>query len=325
MPRIRDIIAKGEGKTRSRPTMASRTPKPTKSQTRTQPAGPREVVDPRWLFRALGLTVVAAMVCAYFAVCLLVYQGGWQLMLHPSAKVDATPSVPFEPVRFDAATTGIPRLTGWWIPAVSPTPTTPTLLYLHDGNGSLAADVRKLTLLHRAPVNLFAFDYRGYGQSGKPHPTEARMAEDAAAALDYLVSTRHIPASTIVPLGEGLGAVFATTLARDHTELPAFIIDNPDPDAFSRTIESSKAHLLPMSLLVQERFDLATPLASSHKPKLLIADSPFGEDQSRLHSNQNLFRTVPDPKMSVTFEHPNSEDAYVQAIVRFLDEYLPAH
>jgi pimeloyl-ACP methyl ester carboxylesterase len=283
------------------------------------------VVDPRWLLRALGLTIVAALICAYLAVCLLVYQGGWQLMLHPSANVDKTPSMPFEAVHFDAATTGTPRLTGWWIPAVSPAPATPTILYLHDSDGSLSTTVRKLTLLHRAPVNLFAFDYRGYGQSAKPHPTETRMAEDAAAALEYLVSTRHIPASTIVPLGEGLGGVFATTLARDHTDLPAFILDNPDPDAFSRTIESSKAHLLPMSLLVQERFDLATPLAASHKPKLLIADSPFGEDQSRLHSNQNLFRTVPDPKMSVSFEHAHAEDAYVQSIVRFMDEYVTTH
>jgi pimeloyl-ACP methyl ester carboxylesterase len=308
--------------------MASRKPQRPTATSRYPPRPAEdapEVVDPRWLLKALGATILAALVCAYLAVCLLVYQGGWQLLLHPVAKVDATPSVAFEPVRFDAASTGTPRLTGWWIPAISPTPTTPTILYLHGADGSLSKTVRELELLHRAPVNVFAFDYRGYGQSAKPHPTEARMAEDAAAALDYLVSTRHIPASTIVPLGEGLGAVFAATLARDHTDLPAFIIDNPDPVAFSRAIDSSKAHLLPMSLLVQEHFDLATPLTASHKPKLLIADTPFGWESRRLQANQALFRSVPDPKMTVSFQNPHAEDAYVQSLTRFLDEYVPSH
>ena len=286
------------------------------------PDAPKNV-DPRWLAKALGLTLLAAMMCAYSAVCLLVYQGGWQLMLHPTHSSGAGPSSAFSALSFDAAETGTPRLSAWWIPADSPTPTTPTILYLHDGTGDLPDYTRVLNLLHTANVNVFAFDYRGYGQSAGPHPTEARMAEDAAAALDYLTDTRHIPAATIVPYGQGLGAVLAARLANAHAELPALIVDSPDPNAFHEATDAGRASFLPMRLLVQEHFDLPAALKSSTKPKLLLADSPFNFGAAQRASNQTFFKTVADPKMTVTFDHSGSDAEYLHSIRRFLDEYLP--
>ena len=287
------------------------------------PNAPPEVVHPLWLVKALGATVLAAIVCAYAAVCLLVYQGGWQLMLHPGHAITSTPTAGFQALRFDAAETGTPRLAAWWIPAESSTASTPTILFLHDGSGDLSDAARLLDLLHTANVNVFAFDYRGYGQSAGPHPTEARMAEDAAAALDYLTNTRHIPAATIVPYGQGLGAVLAAQLADSHTELPALIVDTPHPDAFRDATDAGKARLLPMRLLVQEHFDLAAALKGSAKPKLLLADDPFGAAGAQSAANEALFRTVADPKMTVTFGHTGANAEYIQAVDRFLDEYLP--
>ena len=289
------------------------------------PAAMPDTVDPRWLLRALALAVLAAAILGYLSVCLLVYQGGWQLLLAPSARIDQTPSAPFQALRFDAAETGSPRLAAWWIPAASPLPNTPTLLFLHDGSGSLSAAVRTLNLLHGAPVNIFAFDYRGYGQSAGPHPTEARMLEDANAALDYLVNTRHLPAASIVPYGQGLGAVLAARLSAQHSELPAFILDMPDPGAFDRATSTGKARLLPMRQLVQEHFDLAAALAGSTKPKLLFADSPFSSEAASLRANEAFFRTVPNPKITVAFDHIGSDQAFVAALTRFVDEYLPPH
>ena len=316
--------------------MASRNPNRGKSSQPTQPDftrypprpavdpnAPPEVVNPLWLAKALGLTLLAAVLCAYAAVCLLVYQGGWQLLLRPAHAITTTPTAAFTPIRFDATETGTPRLAAWWIPAESPNPATPTILYLHDGAGDLSDAARALDLLHTANVNIFAFDYRGYGQSAGPHPTEARMAEDAAAALDYLTNTRHIPASTIVPYGQGLGAALAAQLADAHAELPALIVDNPEPNAFHDATDAGRARLLPMRFLVQEHFDVAAALKASSKPKLLVADSPFGYEAARVSANQALFRTIPDPKMTVTFSHPGSNAEYVQSVNRFLDEYLP--
>ena len=280
-----------------------------------------EVVDPRWLLKALGLTIAAAAILAYLSLCLLIYQGSWQLMLHPSAKIDATPASTFQSVRFDAATTGTPRLSGWWIPADSST--TRTILFLHDGAGSLSSNADELNLLRTAGVNLFAIDYLGFGQSEGPHPTEARMGEDTAAALDYLVNTRHIPATQIIPYGVGLGAVLATNLATGHPEIPAVILDNPDPMAFTRATSDRKSSFLPMRSLMQEHFDIATVIKTLKTPKLLLADSPEGFDPDRIVANHVLFRAAPDPKMAVTFNHQGPQGAtYTQSVNRFLDEYL---
>src|ERR1039458_7757632 len=109
-------------------------------------SAPPEIVDPVWLIKALALSLAAALICGYATVCLLYYQGEWQLILHPSRIVDRTPastSLLYTNVPFDAAETGQPRLTAWWIPAQSPTQPGAafTVLYLHDGSGSLADTV----------------------------------------------------------------------------------------------------------------------------------------------------------------------------------------
>lgn len=290
-------------------------------QNQPSPEAPLEVVDPRWLLKALGLTILAGAVCSYLALCLLLYQGSWQLMLHPSATINALPSVPFQAIRFDAAATGTPRLAGWWIPAE--TPTTQTILFLHDGSGSLSNAVPKINLLHSTGVNVFAIDYRGFGQSDPTHPNEVRMAEDSAAALDYLVNTRHIPNRQIAAYGEGLGCSLAAHLASSQ-RLAAIIVDNPNPDAYTRAFSGKKSQLLPMHLIVRERFDIRTELMSPTPPKLLFANSPLPGGGDRTATNQAMFRAVSGAKMTVTFGPGDSGAAYVQSITRFLDEYVPA-
>ena len=280
-----------------------------------------EIIDPRWLLKALCLSVGGAALLGYLTLCLLIYQGSWQLFLTPLPNVSATPSIPFQSIRFDAAETGTPRLTGWWIPAESSS-TTRTILFLHGGNGSLSNSIPELELLHQANVNIFAFDYRGFGLSEGPHPSEARMREDASAALNYLTGTRHIPEKQIVPCGEGLGAVLAAGMVNSYPTLAAVILDDPDPGAYLRVTSTTRSRLMPMGLLMQQRFDLASPLSKLTRPSLLLADGPFGSDPERVRTNQALFRSAPEPRMIVTFSDNHSAGAYVQSIIRFLDEYV---
>ncbi len=289
-----------------------------------------EVVDPRWLLKVLGLVIAVAAVMAYLSLCFLLYQGAWQLFLHPSSKVDRTPaalSLPFEAVRFDAGTTGRPRISAWWIPAIASD--APTLLYLHDGKGSLADTVDQLARLHQAGTNLLALDYRGFGTSQPTHPNQARMTEDANAALDYLTDTRHLAPPTIIPYGVGLGAALATSLAVSHPDLPALILDNPDPDAAARILQDNRSRLMPVRLLLRDRFDLETPLRTFHRPKLLLVGG-LGDVAPRLDLRTGtFFRSLPDPKYILTLpprltpgqtpSEPN-QDPYTEAIRRFLDE-----
>jgi uncharacterized protein len=297
-----------------------------------------EVVDPVWLLKALGLTAIAAVFCAWLALCLLYYQGSWQLVLRPSKTIDKTPAalnIPFEEVHFGASETGQPLLTGWWIPASAtsaagalesrPKHAGDTILYLHDGTGSLSSAVPTLGLLHSTGINIFAVDYRGFGQSdASSHPTSETMAADASAALSYLTATRHLAPDRVVPYGAGLGASLAVGLAKNHGELPAVILDNPDPDPTLTAIGAHPSRIVPIRLLYHEHFEIAGPLASLPTPKLLISGGPNARASERQAARlQPLFRSAASPAMSVVLPGAEYQAGYTEALSRFLDQDLP--
>ena len=304
--------------------MANRKPTRPRPPLRPPPSAiQHEIVDPRWLLKAFGLSVAVAAVLGYLSICWLVHQGAWQYLLHPTHNLSGSPAVPFDGIRFDAAADGKPRLAGWWIPADQSSSLTTTVLVLHDGSGTLPDELPALDLLHQAGLNVFAFDYRGFGQSDPAHPSEARMREDADAALDYLENTRHLSSTAIVIYGDGLGAALAASLAAGRPELPALILDNPDPAAFERVATDRKTALVPMRLLDPERFDLGTPLAAAAQPKLLLAPATSAT-LGRATATQDAYRQARSPKLVVTLS-PADAAGRLAALRRFLDEYLPHH
>jgi pimeloyl-ACP methyl ester carboxylesterase len=174
-------------------------------------------------------------------------------------------------------------------------------------------------------LNVFAIDYRGFGASDTSvHPSDTRMTEDSAAAFDYLTSTRHIPARSLIPYGAGLGAYVAVELAHAHPELPAIILDNPDPDPASTAAAWHPSHVIPVRLLFGKSFEIAGPLATLATPKLLIAGGPAAVPATHdVNQLQTLFKQAASPRFTVTFPPGNSEGAYQAVLSRFLDQYLP--
>lgn len=235
---------------------------------RTPPPGWQDPLAPRqplisggWLLRAVLVVVALAAVSAYLTLCLLFYQGQWQIVFHPSRTVSATPAevgVKYDDVQFDYTGTGAPQLTGWWIPGDPGAEA--TVLFLHGGSGSLSDAVPQLKILHSLGANVFAFDYRGFGRSVEVHPSEQHVYEDADAAWMYLTDTRHLAPKSIVMYGSGLGATIAAEAALRHRESPALIIENPAPPALSLIEADSRTSLLPAKWLFRDRFEIAPKL-----------------------------------------------------------------
>jgi hypothetical protein len=292
------------------------------------------VVDPVWLLKALAVCFAAALLCGYATLCLLVYQGEWQLILHPSRVLNDTPAqagLAYSDVRFDAAETGQPRLTGWWIPAAPQGGLQPkyagfTVLYLHGGSGSLSSTIPALARLHAAGINIVAIDYRGFGASdASAHPSQESMSHDASAALQYLTGTRHVPAGNILAYGTGLGASLAANLAQSHPDIAAVVLDNPVPDPASIAVAAHPSRIVPVRLLFGGQFDIATPIASLTTPKLLIVGGASSTADSRdLPALQSLFHHAASPKLAVTLPRVNDDADYHAALTRFLDQYLVA-
>src|SRR5215831_16537388 len=77
-------------------------------------------VSARWLLGGIAVALVAALVCAWGTLCILFWQGSWQLLYHPTSAVTRTPAsvnLPFESVGFATIASGEPQLHGWWIPS----------------------------------------------------------------------------------------------------------------------------------------------------------------------------------------------------------------
>lgn len=279
-------------------------------------------VDPVWLLKALSVSLGVALLCGYSSFCLLFYQGQWQLVLHPTRVIGApllesgkTDGATTQEVHFAPDVSGKPQLQGWWIPAAADGRyCTLTLLYLASEDGQASTASSLLLQLHRLGLNVFAFDYRGFGGSASVHPSEERMKEDAAAALAYLSTTREILPAHIVVYGTGVGASLAVSLASVNHAIAGIVLDSPQSDLLPAALADPRARILPVRLLFKERFLLFPDLAHLRTPKLILTSA-----DSHLASSD--LAAAADPK-AITFT--NSKGQLPDGpISHFLNEFNP--
>ena len=303
---------------------ASRTPPPGWKD----PLAPHQpLVSGRWLISSVFGVVTFAALCAYLTLCLLFYQGQWQIVFHPSRTITTTPAaagLKYDTISFDYTGAGAPQLSGWWIPAdpsSSPTNASRTLLFLHDGQGSLSDNVEQLKTLHALGINIFAFDYRGFGQSINTHPSETRVYEDADAAWNYLTDIRHLDPRSIILYGTGLGATIAAEAALRHHEAPALILENPAPPALSLIAADERTSLIPIRMLFRDRFEIGPKLdklgieLSQPTQAIVLSGKPSSSSEIVRQENPNpsgpKFLLFLGPK-------PVADPHYLSALKEFL-------
>jgi pimeloyl-ACP methyl ester carboxylesterase len=276
------------------------------------------------MLKAIGVAVLAALICGYASLCLLFYQGQWQLVLHPSRSAPAPDSIggsSFQTIRFGVDESAVPQLTGWWLPSAKDARYAAyTVLYLPSGDGSLADAVPTLTALHSLGINLFAFDYRGYGQSAPARPSQRRMTEDAASAWQYLTVIRAVPPDRILLFGDGVGCALAAGLAQSNPQAPALILQSPRPHLLQAVLADSRTRTIPVRVLFHDRFDLSS-LTTLKTPKLLLLSLPA--TRVSLSSLEQMAADAASPKIVASLQsHDIAGALYRDQIRRFLDEYL---
>ena len=300
---------------RSKPNSAPGPPRPAHPAT----------VSGRWLLAAIAIAVPGAALCAWAVLCLLFWQGSWQLLYHPTSGIARTPAsagLAFDPVAFATTDTGATQLQGWWISATSPARY--TVLYMHGADGNLGDTLSDLALLHGAGVNLLAFDYRGYGQSRFVHPSESNWRQDSEWALQYLVATRHIDPRTIVLDGSSLGANLALEFAAAHPELAGVVLESPLDAPVSAIFDDPRARLVPAHILVSDRYDIRAPAAALRIPSLWFYPS-LQPSILGFPEKPGAFQMVKSPKnlIGLTANRDRKVDIS-RALTRWLSD-LPNH
>lgn len=279
-----------------------------------QYSGEFELVDPSFILKSLGGIFAVALILAYITLCVVFARSQWQLVLHPTRELAKQPDslgLNFVEVHFGVDAAGQPQLDGWWIP--SDNPSDPTVLMLHDLNGSMSDALPLARTLHDASLNVLVFDYRGFGHSSGQHPEQASMQADAETAYKYLSATRDIPQGSIAVLGDRGAAALAVALCSQHPQIPALILRDADGDFEARAAQDVRSHFVPVRLLFHEDFALSAPLRTLTTPKLLIST-----DSGSVRAN---IRDAADPKMTVEVPKGDAEGTE-SAISRFVGSYV---
>ena len=216
------------------------------------------------------------------------------------------------------------NLTGWWLapPDAAPKPTAAdvsskpdagagksgqVLLYLHGNAGNIGDNAAHVVRLNRLGPGVFIFDYRGYGESHGPFPTEARVDEDAESAWSYLTQQRHIDSSQIIIYGHSLGSGIALDLALHHPEAAGLIMESGYTSVLDMAKRSPFFRWFPLELLLNQRFDSISKVTYLKVPVLFI----HGTDDTLIppEMSRQLYAAAPSPKKLLLIEggeHDNS-------------------
>jgi len=172
-------------------------------------------------FRLLALSaLLSALVAA---------AGCSSLFFYPTREVEWTPAqdnIPYRDVRFESAD-GVP-LHGWLL-CPRNGPPRGTVLFLHGNAQNIGSHVPGILWIVEAGYEVFAFDYRGYGESGGK-PDIPGVHADARAAAERLLSLPGVSAGRTVVFGQSLGgsiAVYTVANLPPESRPAALIVDSP--------------------------------------------------------------------------------------------------
>lgn len=214
--------------------------------------------------RRIVLGLLVALPVAYAALC-VVARVGYTHLLFPAPELHVVPKLD----ETKAKLLKLPQADGSHTAAIhlpAPAPSALTFVILH-GNGEVMFDeLGHAEELAARGHGALLVEYRGYGTTFGPAPSEAMLYEDGAAALDYL-EREGVARERIVLWGWSLGSGVAAELARrGHGRRVVLLAPYTSMIDMGRRF----APFLPVSLLMAHRLDTLEKAPSIAQPVLVV-------------------------------------------------------
>lgn len=212
-------------------------------------------------------------------------------------------------------------LHGWYCKACPSSAIAPAersrhvVLYCHGNAGNISDRAPALAVWGRAlGLDVFIFDYRGYGRS-TGRPEETGLYRDSRAAYRWLTETKGVAPDRVVIRGGSLGGAVATELGV-AVESAALIIEN----TFTSMPDVAKNIYpwLPAHHLMQTRFSNRDRISRYRRPVLVICgthDTLVPCEQSR-----ELYSLANEPKRLLEIEGAGHNDTIEVAGRRYFEE-----
>jgi len=227
-----------------------------------------------------------------------------RLIFHPEKTIFQTPAdvgLAFDDLYFVTGE-GL-RLNGWYIPHPD---ATLTLFWCHGNAGNISHRVQNIRLLHdKVKINIFIFDYRGYGRS-EGSPSESGTYLDGFAAAQFLRERYRVEPAQLVIFGRSLGATVAAELATQLASL-VLILESP----FVSVPEMARAifPLLPVGRFLSTQYNTVEKLQRVKTPVFIL----HGEQDEVVPFAQGrkVFAAAAEPKRFYTIRGARHNDTFL--------------
>jgi pimeloyl-ACP methyl ester carboxylesterase len=271
------------------------------------------------------LRIAGALVAGYVILVLVIRAIEPRLVFAPGSARRLTPppaslGLAPEALRFRAED-GV-ALSAWVIrpPAGAADPLWILICHGNAGNLSEGGRAEHYAGLRDLGLGIFAFDYRGYGESDGA-PDEQGVYRDAVAAYRELRDRLHVPPERIVIFGHSLGSAVAVELA---TREPAagLILEGA---LFSGVARGQEIYpWLPVRLMARNRFESDRKVARLTLPKLFL--HARADDVVPLDHGRRLYALAPEPKRFVVLAGGHGDAFLADSAVYFgaIAEFLGA-
>jgi fermentation-respiration switch protein FrsA (DUF1100 family) len=233
-----------------------------------------------------NVIIVLASLYILFMLAMFLFQS--RLVFIPQKELTMTPQsigIPYEDVYF--MTDDGTRLNGWFIPSDS---SDCTVLFCHGNAGNISHRLEIIEILNELRLNVFIFDYRGYGKSvGKP--SEEGTYRDADAGWGYLIRSRNIDPLSIILFGKSLGGAVAADLASGKSAA-GLILESSFTSA--KDLGSEIYPFLPVRFLSRFDFNTLGKIDKIDCPKLIVHSRD--DEIIPFSHGEELFNAAKEPK-----------------------------
>ena len=195
------------------------------------------------------------------------------------------------------------RLHGWFFPLKGGSP---LILFCHGNAGNISHRLDNVHLLLDHGLQVFIFDYRGYGRS-TGNPSETGLYTDGLAAYEYLVEKMGVPPDQIILFGRSLGASVAIEIALKK-KVGSLIMET----AFTSTRDMAKT-MGPFALIsyfLPPHYNTLEKIPRVDAPKLIIHGER--DDIVPFSMGQRLFEAAKIPKYFYPLKTAGHNDTYMK-------------
>jgi uncharacterized protein len=272
----------------------------------------------------MAVNLLVVVVALYAGFLLLLRLAEPRLLYLPGPGKSLTsppPTLGLTPERVEFRSSDGVALVAWVIRTPGADTLGRWLLICHGNGGNISEAGRPFhyAALRGLGLNLLAFDYRGYGESGGV-PSEAGLYRDAQAAWRYLTETEHVPPDRIVLFGHSLGSAVAVELAT-RVQPAGLILEGALSSVTERAQEVYP--FVPVRWIARSRYASVERIGSLMLPKLFL--HARADEVIPLAHGRRLYDAAPRPKAFIelagghgdAFERDSA--AYFGAIARFLE------